>query len=88
MGAVSAVAAYPDRNVFVCWPSYDEGWAGEMAMVIKSGRRLVVIGESRGGCTANNRFFDILDSKFEEVGSIYIPQWDGLHDYLWTYVRK
>lgn len=37
MDAVSAVRQWTDRNVFVSWPSCDEGWAARMAKEIQSG---------------------------------------------------
>lgn len=88
MSAVEAVKAYPDRNVFVCWPSYDECWAADMANAILPGRVLAYIGEGCGGCTANDRFFDILEEKYEEVEQLGIPQWGGIHDFLDIFRRK
>lgn len=88
MSAVDAVFAYPNRNVFVCWPSYDEDWAAEMALKIREGRKLIVIGEGHGGCTANGRFFDVMDEKFDEVSRLRIPQWEGIHDDMTIYERR
>jgi hypothetical protein len=87
MTAIQAVKAYPDRNVFVSWPSYDEDWATKMALAMKKGRVLGYIGEGRGGCTANRKFFDILASHFETVEELAIPKWDGIHDGL-TIAKK
>ena len=86
--AVEAVKAYPDRNVFMSWPSYDESWAGQVAKAMAKGRVLAYIGEGRGGCTADDGFFDILDSDFEEIGGVAIPKWEGIHDYLKLYKKK
>ena len=88
MSALDAVKAYPDRNVFVCWPSYNEGWAAKMAKKIKPGRSLVYIGEGRGGATADSDFFKVLDKYFNEVEQMSIPQWDGLHDFMSIFKRK
>jgi len=88
MEASEAVRAFPECNVFVSWPSYCGKWAAEMAALIRPGRSLVVIGEDRGGCTADDDFFDLLDSGYEEVGLLRIPRWPGICDMLTVHVRK
>lgn len=88
MDALEAVRTYPDRNVFVCWPSRDEDWAAEMAEAVLPGRSLAYIGEGRGGCTANGRFFDVIGRKFEDGRQVGIPQWDGIHDFLGIFRRR
>lgn len=82
MDAVEAIKEYPDRNVFVSWPCYDETWAFEAAKAMEQGTTLIYIGEGNGGCTADdnfhNYFFD--DKNFIEADEVFIPQWDGIHD--------
>jgi hypothetical protein len=85
--AIEAVRRYPDRNVFMSWPSDGEGWAANVASEMQSGRYLVYIEESKGGCTADVRFFDVLASNFDKVGFEVIPRWTELQDYL-TIHRK
>ena len=53
-----------------------------------NGDRFVYIGESRGGCTADNTFFEILNSNWTFVESVDIPQWDGIHDEMNMWKRK
>ena len=86
--AVEAIKRHSDRNVFMSWPSYDKGWAANVAAEMRSGRHLAFIGESKGGCTADDRFFDILESDFDEGVLVLIPQWEGLHDYLTIYKKR
>jgi hypothetical protein len=50
----------------------------------EGGRTLAFIGEGEGGCTADDEFFRLLETG-EEVESIPLPQWDGLHDHLTIY---
>lgn len=88
LDAVEAVRRHPDRNVFVCWPSYKGAWAADMALEVKPGRTLAVIGEGRGGCTADDRFFDALENGYDEAGSLRIPRWDGIYDALGVHVRR
>lgn len=88
LDASDAVRRWPECNVFVSWPSYSMPWAREMAEKIAPGRTLAVIGEDRSGCTADAGFFDLLGSGYDEVGSVRIPQWPGIHDVLTIHVRK
>lgn len=86
LNGVDAVTAYPNHTLFLCWPSYSEDWA---AQTLQSyyGNTLVYVGE-HGGCCANDRLFELLDTGWEEVEIITIPRWFGIHDYLWVYTRK
>jgi hypothetical protein len=88
MDALEAIRKYPDRNVFMCWPSYDRGWAGNVVQAMKPGLSVAYIGESSGGCTADDRFFEIIEADFDEVMSMAIPTWKGLHDYLTIYRKR
>jgi len=88
MDAVSAVLAYPDSQVlFLCWPGYAESYAGD-ALEEFQGDRVVFIGEGRDGCTADDRFFDLLAQFWEEVDFINLKHWPGIHDALFLYRRK
>ena len=87
MSADDAIAKWPERNVFVSWPSYDMPWAREMVEKIRPGKMLAYIGEARGGCTADNGFFEVLSKQFEMVETVRIPQWPGIHDELWILRR-
>jgi len=88
LSAQDAVKKWPERNVFVSWPSYEMSWAFEMARLIQSGRTLFYIGEGNGGCTADDRFHRLMDREFHEAATIRIPQWPGIHDRLYVMVRK
>ena len=86
--AVEAIKRHSDRNVFMSWPSYGKSWAANVASEMQSGRYLVYIGESKGGCTADVRFFDVLASEFDKVGFEVIPRWENIHDYLTIYKKR
>lgn len=88
MKATMAVNRHQDRDLLMVWPSYDDGWAARAAAVLPRGRSLYFIGEDQGGCTADDAFFKVLDRDFEEVAECGIPQWDGLHDWLWHYRKR
>jgi hypothetical protein len=74
-------------TLFLCWPSYNKNWAAH-ALNIYQGPYVVYIGEDRGGCTADDKFFDMLDFKFTEENIINIPQWMGMNDRMYIYKRN
>jgi len=86
--AAEAVDRWPDRNVFVSWPSNGLPWCAEAARRVRSGRTLAYMGEGRGGCTADASFFDVLDEMYDEAGTLAIPAWPDIHDFMGIYVRR
>lgn len=81
---------HPERTLLVCWPPYDEPMAYEalVSYEIGGGGQLVFIGEHFGGCTGDARFFDRLEAGWDETGSVILPSWPGIHDYMTTWRRK
>lgn len=51
------------ETVLMVWPPYDDKFAEEIFKEMRTGQRLIYIGESSGGCTANKKFFNLLDKK-------------------------
>ena len=87
LNSEEALDKYDDANVLMMsWPPYDNPLASD-AITAFSGGKLISIGEC-GGCTADSKFFEILDSQWVNVGNVQIPQWEGIHDYLSLWVRK
>ena len=81
------VSGHPDRALFLCWPSYDEDWAGN-ALALYRGDQLFYAGESDGGCTADGAFFRMLGAEWEEVSeSERHITFSGIHCYLTEYRR-
>lgn len=79
---------FPYCNVlFISWPSLYESWATETLKQFK-GNKFVYIGEERGGCCADDSFFDELDENWEWIECHNIPMWRGLHDCMSFYQRK
>lgn len=78
---------YPDRALFLCWPPYDDPMATK-ALKVYRGSTVIYIGEGRRGCTGDEEFHKTLDLEWEEAERIYLPQWDGIHDYLTIHVRR
>jgi hypothetical protein len=79
-----------DHILLLVWPPYEGALAFDALTryLEVGGKTVVFVGEGSGGCTADDRFYNLLDSQFEEVGDTDIPQWDGIHDYLTVYQRK
>ena len=84
-----AVLKYPERNVFMAWPPYDHPVAYRTAKAMKSGKILIYVGESHGGCTGDESFFYYLDENFEELKTTAkIKSWFGIHDNVFLYRKK
>lgn len=74
-------------NLFLSWPPHGDDMAFECLKAFK-GKYLIYIGEFEDGCTANDKFFNELDNNWRMIDSVYIPQWDGIHDYLAIFKRS
>lgn len=86
-GGAKISAQYPDRTLFLCWPPYARAMAF-VALRNYTGKRFIFVGESDGGCTGNDEFFELLAKDWQEIKTIDIPQWCGIHDAMWVYERK
>jgi hypothetical protein len=85
-GRAKAVAAHPDRALFLCWPPYDTPFAKDCLRHYR-GNDLFFVGEGSGGCTGDDAFFARLDREWTEAGDFTLPQWPGMRDYLTHYRR-
>ena len=74
-----------DRTLFLCWPPYTSAMATDV-LNRYAGDTLIYIGEFRGGCCADDAFFDELE-KWDCTESVAIPQLFGIHDSLTIYNR-
>lgn len=86
LSATQAIKKYPERNLLCVWPSYQGSWSSKAVMAFK-GEYLAYVGEGDGGCTGNDQMHAYLNSHYEEVSDIYIPQFYGIHDSLIIYKR-
>jgi len=90
MDAVEAVRTYPTAStLFMCWPDSNNQIAYN-AIKVFEGDKLIYIGERPGGCTADDKFFDLLEEEWisSDFPTPSIPQWYGIHDYLFFFERK
>lgn len=81
-----AVDTYPERTLLMSWPSHNEGWAAEVLGKYR-GKQFVYIGEYRA-CCADDAFFNLLESQWEQVAGMMLPVWYGMHDSLVIFNRR
>lgn len=86
-GGPEKAADHADRALLLCWPIYDSPMAYDCLRQYR-GNLLIYVGEGRWGCTADDQFFDLLESEWEKIHLIAIPRWDNLGDNLVVYKRK
>lgn len=73
-------------TVIMSWPCYDSPFAHNVLKNMQVGQQLIYIGEGCGGCTADDAFFDLLDTKaianeqFTDKLSAYSLSFPGIHD--------
>jgi hypothetical protein len=85
VGSPETLTRHAESTLFLCWPPM-----GDMAtecLNVYRGKRVVVIGESSGGCTADDAFFTLLEENWHEVAEHRPIQWDGIHDYVQVFER-
>jgi hypothetical protein len=86
-GTPEIVSNYPNHTLFLCWPPYDSSMAYETLKAYK-GNVVIYVGEGSGGCTGDDQFHDLLEKEWTMTNEIKIPQWYGIHDWLYLYSRK
>jgi hypothetical protein len=74
------------RPVLMVWPPYDEGVAAGVAR--QSPKHILYVGESRGGCTGDDEFFDIVGEQYGLVGKLDVPSYAGINDNFFHYARN
>lgn len=85
--AVGAVAAHPDRVLFLSWPPYNQP-AGVDTVRAYPGARVIAIHEGEGGCVGDDDLFAELATNWVEVAEHIPVQWFGMHDRVVAYDRK
>jgi hypothetical protein len=78
---------YQHHTLFLCWPPYSHCMALK-ALNNFCGDRVAYIGEGIGGCTGTDKFHARLESRWELVHELTLPQWGGMHDQMFLYRRK
>jgi len=88
IGHLEAIQKYGHHKILMMiWPPYDHPMANETLKAFK-GKKIIFVGEGRGGCTGCDNFFKELEKNWVETDYIAIPNWLGMHDSLMFFVRK
>jgi len=74
------------ESVLSVWPPLQNDMSTRL--VEAEPAHIVYVGETRGGCTASEGFFELIDTYYGLVGKIEIPSYVGIHDNLFHYTRK
>lgn len=81
----------PFDSIIMSWPSYETNFAFNVLSNMKKGQQLYYCGENYGGCTGNDAFFDLLDTKTllneKLTQQLHADAllWPGLHDSWYVY---
>jgi hypothetical protein len=90
-----------NRVLFLCWPPYSSDFAYQAVKEFQ-GDTVIYIGEPAGGCTADWKFFGLMEGiddrwgdddepipgqEWERIGHVPLVQWSGIHDALYVYRR-
>lgn len=85
LSASDAITKYHDRNVIFSWVSYGEPWGYEALKLIKSGLKVINIGESYGGCTGDDDFNIYLNTNCQVLERLPHEPFFGIHDSVHLY---
>lgn len=90
--AQQVAVQHPDHALLLSWPSLKRPWPLEtlQAYTQAGGQCLILIGEGRGGCCADDTFYDWLhsgDSPWQDVVEVPMENWVGIHDHCLIYRR-
>jgi hypothetical protein len=80
LDGAAALERYPTRTVLMSWPCMGRAWSADVLEAMVAGQCLVYVGEGEGGCTASERFFELLDALFEETDALPWLPFPALHD--------
>jgi hypothetical protein len=72
--------------VLMVWPPHNDDMAASVAS--DEPNHICYVGEPRGGCTASDSFFDIVESRYGLVGQLELPSYAGVDDNFYHYVRN
>ena len=82
----SLLGKFADHTLLLCWPPFGSSMAAK-TLGSFAGETVIYIGEPRGGCTADDDFFDMLSADFVCIETSEIPKWPGIHDKMHTFRR-
>lgn len=74
-----------ERVLFLCWPNYDTDFAYDAVKAFR-GDTVIYIGEGNGGCTANWKFWALMEGT-DEYGHFGMEEGDVAPDQEWEFVE-
>lgn len=86
----NAIKKYSDANVLMLiWPPHSDPMASESLKLFK-GNKVIYVGEGIGGCTANNKFFDLLNKEWNVEKCFEMSRFKpcSVYDSCLFYTRK
>ena len=89
-GLDTAMESHDNDTMVISWAPYASPLAFRMVQAFK-GHTIIVIGESEGGCTANDAFFEELETNWTPVplaSQTLIYSWPCVHDEVTAYTRR
>lgn len=86
-GDETAVRRSSAQTLFLCWPP-EVNRCAYNALRLFNGNTVIYVGEGPGGCSGTAEFHNLLARDWDLVGQIEIPQWPGVYDGLYMYMRK
>lgn len=85
VGNEEIVKKHKDRSLMMIWPYMNK--MAYNALRMYEGDTLIYVGESYGGCTADDNFFKELSLNWKLVDGCALNTWSWLHDHLSVYRR-
>lgn len=87
--AQAVVTDYPERTLMLVWPTHESSWPTAALGAYRSagGHTVIYVGEGRGGCTADERFHQMLHDEWCLAETVAIPTYLGIHDRLEVWTR-
>jgi len=71
------------------WPDYESDFAFDIWETMKRGSELVYIGESEGGCNANEKFFKSTHPYIQNINlAKNFVSFPGIHDSIHVYKKR
>jgi hypothetical protein len=87
LGDAEIMKNHHDKTLMLCWAPYNTDM-GYDHITAHQGKNLILIGESKYGCTGNDKMFDYVEQHYSLVKEIFIPRWNGINDSVQIYCRR
>lgn len=92
MDAFNAIEIYGEESdiVLLSWPPYSDPLAYDILVkCIEKRLPMIYIGEDYGGCTGDDRFFELIEAECEikQIVDSYAP-FSSIHDFIYEIKRK